>query len=253
MQPAFRKPSRGLFSNRAHRLCPTSCWLANEGAGTIAQDTGRFADHARWMGLPTWSAGPAGHNALSGFSGSNYLTTTRYPRATYSLVGRFRLDSTGNTGFNCLFAASDGSGYTLHLWTTNRFQLWTASEYAGLGLGSVIANDAWVWFAITRAGNSITNGYSLYYDGVLDAQVNTTAVSLSANPYWLGMRSDSFPHPWVGAIDYLLWYDWCLSPADVQALYRDPFPWVDSPARFAFSIPSVTGPDAMAFWGCVAA
>lgn len=224
------KPFGVVLPNTGHKLCPDSAWLFTEGCGDRTRDSGSGKKNPA-----TWSTSPITPNCWGGDdqcrpcvtnfnTNSKHLVTTQKRVDTYSIYARIRLSSAST--FLNLFSASDGGSYTLHLFSSAQFSLWTSGEYAGQALGSSLTVGRWYDFVFTRAGNSITNGYSVYYDGVLSGQMSTVTNTTSVNPYWIGSRSDGAGQYFDGSISFLFYYpNYCLSASEVGSLYRDPFQW----------------------------
>lgn len=219
---ATTKPLPGAIVDRANPLVPTSAWLFNEGCGRFARDTAGTDSTVR-VGTPTWGNAPSGGSSAGGFTSSSYFPTTRYPLTRFSVVGRACLDSI--VSYSCLYGAV-GGGYFMVIWNAGTYELWSAGEYAGSAMGSAVTAGRWFTFAITRAGNSVTDGYKLYYNGRLAAKLNTTTPTAVSNPFWIGMRSDGYAHPWLGKIDYLYWYNRCLSDQEVSEVHAKPFGFI---------------------------
>lgn len=222
--PALRRDAPG-----------SAAWLLNETGGTTARDS-FGTDHATLVGT-TLARNPAaagGWGAISGFTSAAYLTTTRTQKTAYTLVARFRTPNTGS--YPNLFSAV-GSQYILHAWNAGVMSFWTSTEFAsGTSIGATLTANRWYTMAFVREGNSITGGYKLYYDGVLSGTANTGTLAAPTNPFWIGMRSDGFPQPWDGLIDWVQWYERAMSAAEILRLYHEPFrAWAPPGPRFLWT------------------
>lgn len=232
-------PSKPLPGVRAvHRSIPnaSAAWLFNETGGTLARDA-LGNDNATVVGsaVVRGSGANGGWGAFSGFTSASYLTTTKSPTAAYTLVARFKTAATGD--YPNLFSAV-GTAYVLHIVYLGTFNLWSSTEFAaGTYIGPTLTANRWYTMAFTRAGSSVTNGYSLYYDGLLAGQANTGSLAAPTNPMWIGMRSDGYPQPWDGSIDYLMWFERCLTAAEIRQLYHDPFRAWGEPGPRLYRVP----------------
>jgi len=201
----------------------SSAWLLNDfGPATSKCQDAFNNDHATVVGT-TLARNPGfnGGSAISGYTSAAYLTTTKNTSAAYTLLARIK---TGASGSGNIFSAV-GTAYVLHYFSgSGQFQFWTSTEFGGgTNIGSALSANRWYTLAFVREGTSITNGYKLYYDGALAGQANSGTLAAPTNPFWIGMRSDGFPQPWDGAIDYVMWFDRAFNPGEVMRSYRDPF------------------------------
>jgi len=220
-----------------HRDVPGSAaWLLNETGGALARDS-RGNDHGVFAGttLVREPSPRGGYGAISGWSSASYITTTRTPKTAYTLVARIKTPSGGGSGN--IFSAV-GTAYVLHYFSgSGQFQFWTSTEFwSGTNIGSALAANRWYTMAFVREGNSITNGYKLYYDGMLAGAANSGSLAAPSNPFWVGGRSDGYGQPWDGLIDWVQWYERALPAAEIQQLHLDPFrAWAPPGPRFLWT------------------
>ena len=97
---------------------------------------------------------------------------------------------------------------------TVAFHINTASGSEVQANGSVTVVDGqWHHVAGTWSGQKVT----LYVDGEIDAQVSSSdSVNATADPMWIGGRSDSTSRYWDGLIDDVRIYSYALSEAEIK-------------------------------------
>lgn len=223
------KPPPWSRVNPGHPLAPKNAWLFGEGAGSLAMDAAAAAPkNAPNPGTARWYGNDRGRTCTGGFSGaSDYFNTGITWVAAHTWVGRFKMAYNGT--FQNLVSTTGGGGYVLYLWNGTTFSLWTSGEASGSNIGSAVTDGAWTTFAFSRAGNSVTNGYSMYYNGALSGQLNAATQTAPSGPWVIGNRQDA-AQPWLGLVDYMYYYDRQLTADEVLRLYTDPFQAFDRPA-----------------------
>lgn len=106
------------------------------------------------------------------------------------------------------------------LLSSGQIQVWNNIDSAGVLVANISANT-WYRVLLTRAGNSITNGLSLYLNGKLSGRVNTGAWTVPASGIWLGNQEGITTRELDGLLDGVKVWNRALSASEASADSQD--------------------------------
>jgi len=212
-------------------------WTFDEGNGFVADDSsgnGRTGT----IGGPSWSWIPGRFGSALHFAGGDQVTVPGLPQATESysvaawvffasseLVGPSSIANVLNTetpaGGWALYATLYPSGYTGYA-----FRYWVGPpleyEMSSPAPCNCLILDTWVHLAAVL--DATASSLSLYVNGALEHQVNTTAaITPGATTLDIG-RAQAPGFMLTGAIDDVAIYDRALVPEEVAQLTQAPAP-----------------------------
>ena len=166
---------------------------------------------------PTFNSGDGGS---IDFDGTNdYVVTQLTCGTTFTWSVWFNADAV-SSGYQNIMAIQNPS-YMLMLLDDNTTSMgfWSSDGLGGgsLNMDSISANT-WYNAVFVREGNSTTNGYKTYLNGVFKGQANTGTWSSSDN-VWLAGR-DAQPQYYNGRISNAKIYNRALTSAEVTQNYN---------------------------------
>ena len=157
------------------------------GSGTTWSDLSGNGNNGTLVNGPTFDSGNGGSIVFDGTN--DYISTQLTCGTTFTWSVWFNTDVV-SSGYRNIIAIPSPN-YMLMLLDDNTTSMgfWTPD---GLGGGSLnmdsISSNTWYNAVFVREGNSITNGYKTYLNGVFKGQANTGTWS-SSDYVWLGGRS----------------------------------------------------------------
>ncbi len=215
----------------SRKLCPSEVadlsgfighWALDETSGTTAADSSLISNHATFQNNPTLDInGPEGRAVR--FNGSNYAITAQafnppsigtvslWMRRAAASVGRERLIGVGDNwemwqdpdGFIRCDIGGDGN--------IGNFRSTTSM------IGS--------WYHIAASFNMTADTYTLYINGVVEANGSMTMTPQTAAQLTIGGRTGLAIERYAGDLDDVRIYNRILCPAEVQAIHNggEPF------------------------------
>ena len=173
----------------------------------------------------TLTNGPTFDSANGGsivFDGTDdYVDTQLTSGATFTWSVWFNADSVGSSYQNIISIKSPNYMLMLLDGNSTNMGFWTQD---GLGGGSLnmnsITTNTWFNAVFVREGNSITNGYKTYLNGVFKGQANTGTWS-SSDVVWLGGRDPlNINQQYDGKISNVKIYNRTLSSTEITQNYN---------------------------------
>jgi hypothetical protein len=183
------------------------------GSGTTWTDLSGNGNNGTLINGPTFSSNNSGSIV---FDGSDDIVNTSYVSTNiYTFSAWFRANTLSDGYRNII--SIPVPNYSLVLLNTNSPNLgfWTSDGLGGQSLSTpTLTANVWYNVYFIREGNSITNGYKAYLNGVLYGSANTGVWSTSSNMS-IGGRSDTTQF-FNGSISAAQIYNRALSATEVQ-------------------------------------
>jgi len=195
---------------------PVAEWKFDAGTGSTAVDSSGNTKHGT-LGAggsaPSWITGKSG-KALNFDGVDDYVSTTLAPSTSFTWSAWFKTGSISNGVYQSILAVS-GASYMLMDIINGSGTFWSPDGLGGGNYGVInLTTDRWYYLTLVREGNSTTNGYKIYLDGVLTGQANSGTWS-SADPIHIGRRNDLPTQIFTGAIDQIRIYNYARTPAQI--------------------------------------
>lgn len=186
------------------------------GSGTTWSDLVGGNDGTLTNG-PTYDSGNAGSIVFDGTN--DYISTQLTCGTTFTWFVWFKTDVVSSGYRNIIAIPSPDYMLMLLDGNTTSMGFWTPDGLGGgsLNMDSISANT-WYNAVFVREGNSITNGYKTYLNGVFKGQANTGTWS-SSDYVWLGGRSGQSQYL-NGNIACAMVYNKALTAAEVLQNYN---------------------------------
>ena len=166
---------------------------------------------------PTFDSGNGGSIVFDGTN--DYISTQLTCGTTFTWSVWFKTDVVSSGYRNIIAIPSPDYMLMLLDGNTTSMGFWTPDGLGGgsLNMDSISANT-WYNAVFVREGNSITNGYKTYLNGVFKGQANTGTWS-SSDYVWLGGRSGISQYL-NGNIACAMVYNKALTAAEVPQNYN---------------------------------
>ena len=227
-----QKPPLGVPANKGHILCPSSgLWLMNEGTGNIVQDLSGNGNVGTLAGGPVWEGGKFG-SAIK-FDGSDdvldFPTITSIPAGPVSFVGWVKVTSTAwNSCTQWSFGVTNGlqwryeKDYTQSAGgpTTHQVKIYVNWGVVILLSDGNCQHDVWEHIVITRDS---ANLWTMYINAVAQADTETKAGAITTTEAQYGQSFVNSAFGVSEADNLSIYWGHCLSPSEIQQLYREPF------------------------------
>ena len=158
------------------------------GTGTTWSDLSGNGNNGTLVNGVGYNSGNGGSLTFDGVN--DYVSTQLVCGVTFTWSAWFNPDVV-SSGFQNIISIPSPN-YMLMLLNNNtpNMGFWSSDGLGGQSLNmNSISTNTWFNAVFVREGNSITNGYKTYLNGVFKGQANTATWS-SSSPVWLGGRSD---------------------------------------------------------------
>jgi len=236
-----------LTSVAAATGSPLAWWKFDEASGTTAADQGPFNITGTLSGGASFAPGISGNSVFlpggptdfvnmglflqnlgTDFSLQAWIKTTNRSSASTIVVGRH---DTGYFNGYMMRVNQDLATYG----ATDRASFYQSNSPANTAVGTSVVTDG-VWhhlLATYQAGGSLT----LWVDGVAQAVIPASAIGGNSVPFMVGgvTSAGNQINAFAGYVDEAQYYDYTLSPAQVQFLANNPGAAIPSPAAFALA------------------
>lgn len=180
-------------------------------------------------GAPPWMAGKFG--TTLDFDGTEDYLLTNYtvPITAFTWTLWFKADVIPTAG-NYISIISDINGdgtspYNVWLLTnSSELQFWNSADTSGTIKITGLSSGQWYFIAQSREGNSITNGYKVYKDGVFIQQGNTGGLTVPQQATTIATQDSAsgFFRFFNGQIDDVRFYNRVLSASEIWEMYTNP-------------------------------
>ncbi len=221
-------PGSNSFQNLTINNGLAAYWSFDEGSGNKARDVSGNGNVATLTAMETatdWVTGVTSKlkffnpNTLD-FDGTDRVVSTYIPPSpAFTWSTWFTFDTIpGEFGFSTIMSVGNPSYILMDVDNTFNGSFWSNDGLGGGNMGVTgLSSGTWYHMVFVREGNSVTNGYRAYLNGVLKGVANTNSLA-PTNPVYIGAREGVTQH-WDGKIDDVRIYDRALSASEIAALY----------------------------------
>lgn len=181
------------------------------------------------QGSPFWTGAvgrPNGFGSIVFDATDNYVTTEAKPGIIHTMASWVYVNSFPITSYLAILSQIDNSNYNVWLATKisgpNEILFYHNSDSLGTSAIGGISTNIWYHVVQTRDGDSITNGFKVYLNGILYDQDNSGVSAVHNGPLWFGSQeSGGTPIRFMdGYIDDVRLYNYSLSASQVYSLYQ---------------------------------
>ncbi len=229
-------------------------WLMNEGAGSLTRDVSGNNNHATLTNMDPKSAWVGSDRGfVLDFDGTDDYVNVPNSPVFDSVVGTWMIWVKSRTTPSATFdpimvrhdASSSRSGITLTLNSGNAIRMQikngAATIVADIAAGSLSQGQ---WHHVAMSWAQASGGpIELYVDGVsVGSDTNSAAWTFNSQDIRFGDAPDTFWDEWDGQFDDARAYNKILSPAEIQAVYLDPYALYREPEMVHLFSAGVTAP-----------
>ena len=190
------KPPRGAILDASHPLTRglVAAFPMTEATGpSLVDAAGRTtATFAAGAAAPTWISGRKGPALDFVAASTQGVATTILATKIYTWSAWFKLRTTSG-GLQSILAITGGSFVLLDVGNSS-FNVYASDGPSAAAMGTpTLAANTWHHVALTRAGDSLAAGYTLYLDGVAGTSPSSSGVYALSRP--TRSTSDTAPPP----------------------------------------------------------
>lgn len=186
------------------------------GSGTIWTDLSGNNKNGTLLSGPTFANTNGG---VINYAGSAKVSTTLTLGTVYSLNIWFKLNALSTFSYQALLGVYQ-TNYMCMIVNNNTpyMGIWTETLSGNTLNSPIVSANIWYNYTLTRSGNSLSNGYKLYVNGLFTGSSNT-ATRVSTNYVYVGGRPDIVQTP-NGGISIAHVYNRSLLASEIAQNYN---------------------------------